>query len=55
MKSKKNVIKDVVKPTSISPKSSFTDPNDPWSAKANVAENITSKRSDLLKQFYKSK
>jgi len=55
MKSKKNVIKDVIKPTSISPKSSFTDPNDPWSAKANVAENITSKRSDLLKQFYKSK
>ena len=55
MKTKKNVIKDVLKPTSISPKSSFTDPNDPWSAKANVAENITSKRSDLLKQFYKSK
>ena len=45
----------MVKPTSISPKSSFTDPNDPWSAKANVAENITSKRSELLKQFYKSK
>jgi hypothetical protein len=55
VKTKKNVIKDVLKPTSISPKSSFTDPNDPWSAKANVAENITSKRSDLLKQFYKSK
>jgi hypothetical protein len=55
MKSKKSVIKDVIKPTSVSPKSSFTDPNDPWSAKANVAENITSKRSDLLKQFYKSK
>lgn len=55
MKSKKSVIKDVIKPTSISPKSSFTDPNDPWSAKANVAENITSKRSELLKQFYKSK
>jgi len=55
MKSKKSVIKDVMKPTSISPKSSFTDPNDPWSAKANVAENITSKRSELLKRFYKSK
>ena len=55
MKSKKNVVKDVVKPTAISPKSSFTDPNDPWSAKANVAENITSKRSELLKKFYKSK
>ena len=55
MKSKKSVIKDVIKPTSISPKSSFTDPNDPWSAKANVAENITSNRSELLKQFYKSK
>lgn len=55
MKSKKNVVKDVVKPTAISPKSSFTDPNDPWSAKANVAENITSKRANLLKQFYKSK
>lgn len=55
MKSKKSVIKDVVKPTSISPKSNFTDPNDPWSAKANVAENITSKRANLLKQFYKSK
>jgi len=55
VKNKKDVIKDVMKPTSISPKSSFTDPNEPWSAKANVAENITSKRSDLLKQFYKSK
>jgi len=55
MKSKRSVIKDVIKPTSVSPKSSFTDPNEPWSAKANVAENITSKRSDLLKQFYKSK
>jgi hypothetical protein len=55
MKSKKDVIKDVVKPTSISPRSNFTDPNDPWSAKANVAENITSKRANLLKQFYKSK
>jgi hypothetical protein len=55
MKSKKDVIKDVVKPTSISPRSSFTDPNEPWSAKANVAENITSKRSNLLQQFYKSK
>jgi len=55
VKSKKSVIKDVLKPTSVSPKSSFTDPNDPWSAKANVAENITSKRADLLKQFYKSK
>ena len=55
MKSKKSVVKDVVKPTAISPKSSFTDPNDPWSAKANVAENITSKRANLLKKFYKSK
>jgi hypothetical protein len=55
MKSKKSVVKDVVKPTAISPKSSFTDPNDPWSAKANVAENITSKRANILKQFYKSK
>jgi hypothetical protein len=55
MKSKKDVIRDVVKPASISPRSSFTDPNEPWSAKANVAENITSKRSNLLQQFYKSK
>jgi hypothetical protein len=55
MKSKKDVIKGVVKPTSISPRSNFTDPNDPWSAKANVAENITSKRANLLQQFYKSK
>lgn len=55
MKSKKDVIRDVVKPASISPRSSFTDPNEPWSAKANVAENITSVRSNLLQQFYKSK
>lgn len=55
MKSKKDVIKGVVKPTSISPRSNFTDPNDPWSAKNNVAENITSRRANLLKQFYKSK
>lgn len=55
MKSKKDVIKGVVKPTSISPRSNFTDPNDPWSAKNNVAENITSRRANLLQQFYKSK
>ena len=55
MKSKRSVIKDVIKPTSISPRSSFTDPNEPWSAKANVAENITSTRSELLKKFYKSR
>ena len=55
MKSKKDIIKGVVKHTSVTPKSNFTDPNDPWSAKSNVAENITSKRSNLLKQFYKSK
>jgi hypothetical protein len=55
MKSKKDVIKGVVKPTSISPRSNFTDPNDPWSAKNNVAENVTSRRANLLQQFYKSK
>ena len=55
MKNKKDVIKDVVKPTSISPRSNFTDPNDPWSAKNNVAENVTSRRANLLQQFYKSK
>jgi hypothetical protein len=55
LKSKRSVIKDVIKPTSISPRSSFTDPNEPWSAKANVAENITSTRSELLKKFYKSR
>jgi hypothetical protein len=55
MKSKKDVVRGVIKPTSISPKSSFTDPNEPWSAKANVAENVTTKRSELLKRFYKAK
>jgi len=32
-----------------------TDPNDPWSAKAGITENVTSRRSDLLKKFYKAK
>jgi hypothetical protein len=32
-----------------------TDPNDPWSAKAGITENVTSRRSDLLKKFYKAR
>jgi hypothetical protein len=50
---KTDLIKGVVKKSD--PKPGFgSDPNDPWSAKANIKENITSRRSDLLKQFYKA-
>ena len=50
----KDMVKGIVK--NAAPKSTFgTDPNDPWSAKAGVTENVTSRRSDLLKKFYKSK
>ena len=38
------------------PKSTFgTDPNDPWSAKANIAENVTSRRSAILARFLRAK
>ena len=50
---KTDLIKGVVKKSD--PKPGFgSDPNDPWSAKANIKENITSRRSDLLKKFYKA-
>ena len=50
----KELVKGVVK--NAAPKSTYaTDPNDPWSAKAGIAENVTSRRSDLLSKFYKAK
>jgi hypothetical protein len=50
----KELVKGIVK--NAAPKSTYaTDPNDPWSAKAGIAENITSARADLLKRFYKAK
>ena len=50
----KELVKGIVK--NVPPKSTYgTDPNDPWSAKAGIAENVTSRRSDLLKKFYKAK
>jgi len=50
---KSDLVKGVIK--KVDPKTSFgSDPNDPWSVKYNIKENITSRRSDLLKQFYKA-
>ena len=50
----KELVKGIVK--NAAPKSTYaTDPNDPWSAKAGIAENVTSRRADLLKKFYKAK
>jgi hypothetical protein len=38
------------------PKSTYgTDPNDPWSAKAGIAENVTSRRSAVLSKYLKAK
>jgi len=49
-----NVVKELVKKPA--PKTTFgTDPNDPWSAKANIAENITSRRASVLARFLKAK
>jgi hypothetical protein len=50
----KELVKGIVKKPA--PKSTFgTDPNDPWSTKAGIAENVTSRRADLLKKFYRAK
>ena len=50
----KDMVKGIVK--NPAPKSTYgTDPNDPWSTKLGITENITSRRSDLLKKFYKAK
>jgi len=50
----KDLVKGIVK--NAAPKSTYaTDPNDPWSAKAGIAENVTSRRADLLKKFYKAR
>jgi len=53
VKKAKEMVKGIVK--NAAPKSTYaTDPNDPWSAKAGIAENVTSRRAELLKQFYKA-
>jgi len=53
MKNKSDLVKEIIKKSDL--KRGFgSDPNDPWSAKANIEENITSRRSDILKQFYKA-
>jgi hypothetical protein len=50
----KEVVKGIVK--NAAPKATFgTDPNDPWSAKAGIDENVTSRRAALLSKFYNSK
>ena len=54
MKKKGDIVKELVK--NPAPKSTFgTDPNDPWSSKTNIAENITSQRAGTLAQFLKAK
>jgi hypothetical protein len=55
VKKSKDVVKDVVKSKAASKATFGTDPNDPWSAKANIDENVTSRRADLLSKFYKSR
>ena len=54
VKKSSDVVKAVVhKPAA---KSTFgTDPKDPWSTKAGIDENVTSRRADLLSKFYKSR
>lgn len=50
----KSMVKGIVK--NPAPKTTYgTDPNDPWSTKLGITENITSRRSELLKKFYKAK
>lgn len=54
MVKKSDVVKAVVHKSAA--KSTFgTDPNDPWSTKAGIDENVTSRRADLLSKFYKSR
>lgn len=55
VKKSKDVVKDVVMSKSASKSTYGTDPKDPWSAKSNIDENITSRRADLLSKFYKSR
>ena len=51
---KKDLVKGILKKPG-NPTTYGTDPNDPWSAKLGITENITSRRSELLKKFYKAK
>ena len=54
MSKKGDVVKAIAKKDA--PKSSYgTDPNDPWSARAGINENITSRRSDVLGRYLKSR
>lgn len=54
MVKKSDVVKAVVHKSAA--KSTFgTDPNDPWSTKSGIDENVTSRRADLLSKFYKSR
>lgn len=49
-----DVVREIVKKPA--PATSFgKDPNEPWSTKANIAENITSQRAGTLAQFLKAK
>lgn len=50
----KDRVKGIVKKPG-NPTTYATDPNDPWSAKLGITENITSRWSELLKKFYKAK
>ena len=54
MSKKGDVVKAVLKKAA--PKSSYgTDPNDPWSARAGINENITSRRAATLGRYLKAK
>jgi hypothetical protein len=54
MSKKGDVVKAIAKKPA--PKSTYgTDPNEPWSAKAGIAENITSRRASVLARFLKAK
>jgi len=54
MSKKGDVVKAIAKKAA--PKSSYgTDPNDPWSARAGINENITSRRAAVLGRYLKSR
>jgi hypothetical protein len=54
MSKRSDLVKAIVKKPA--PKSSYgTDPNDPWSARSNIDEGITSFHADILHRYLKSK
>jgi len=60
MSKTKNIVKSVAKKTDLTAAKTGSDPRDPWSASGAgggiaIPENVTSRRSELLAKYYKSK